>query len=51
MHKEKTKSMNFISLDVNFCPDFWKLVNRYELSERTRGYLITKGLEDLEPIS
>lgn len=24
-------------------PDFWQLVNRYELSERARGFLLAKG--------
>jgi predicted metal-dependent hydrolase len=32
-------------LEPNHSADFWKLVNRYELSERARGYLIAKGLE------
>jgi predicted metal-dependent hydrolase len=26
--------------------DFWELVNRYPLTERARGFLIAKGLEE-----
>lgn len=29
---------------------FWALVNRYPLTERARGYLIAKGMEDLEEV-
>ena len=38
--------------EANHGPRFWKLVNRYPLAERARGYLIAVGLEgpdDLEP--
>ena len=27
-------------------PAFWRLVDRYPLSERARGFLIAKGMED-----
>lgn len=27
-------------------PQFWELVNRYPLTERARGFLIAKGVED-----
>lgn len=27
-------------------PEFWKLVNRYPLTERARGFLIAKGMEE-----
>ena len=32
-------------LEANHSPAFWKLVARYQLSERARGYLIAVGLE------
>lgn len=35
-------------LQPNHSPDFWNLVERYELSERARGYLIAKGVEDTD---
>ena len=35
-------------LEANHSPAFWKLVNRYPLTERARGYLIALGLENLE---
>ena len=35
-------------LQPNHSPDFWNLVERYELSERARGYLIAKGIEDTD---
>lgn len=31
---------------ANHSPAFWKLVNRYPLTERARGYLMALGLED-----
>lgn len=33
-------------LQPNHSPDFWALVNRYPLTERARGYLMAKGMED-----
>jgi predicted metal-dependent hydrolase len=27
-------------------PAFWRLVDRYPLSERARGFLIAKGMEE-----
>jgi predicted metal-dependent hydrolase len=30
----------------NHSPRFWKLVNRYKLTERARGFLMAKGMED-----
>jgi len=33
--------------EANHGPRFWKLVNRYPLTERARGYLMAVGLEDL----
>ncbi|HVM34895.1 MAG TPA: M48 family metallopeptidase [Actinomycetota bacterium] len=27
-------------------PSFWRIVNRYPLTERARGYLIAKGMEE-----
>lgn len=30
----------------NHSPKFWDLVNRYPLTERARGYLMAKGMED-----
>lgn len=35
-------------LEANHGPRFWKLVNRYHLTERARGYLMALGLEDTE---
>jgi predicted metal-dependent hydrolase len=32
-------------LQPNHSPRFWKLVNRYKLTERARGFLIAKGME------
>jgi predicted metal-dependent hydrolase len=32
-------------LQPNHSARFWKLVNRYKLTERARGYLIAQGLE------
>lgn len=32
----------------NHSPTFWKLVNRYPLSERARGYLIAVGMAESE---
>jgi predicted metal-dependent hydrolase len=32
--------------EANHGPRFWKLVNRYPLTERARGYLIAVGLEE-----
>lgn len=33
-------------VEANHGPQFWKLVNRYPLTERARGYLMAIGLED-----
>ncbi len=33
--------------EANHGPRFWKLVNRYPLTERARGYLMAVGLEDV----
>jgi predicted metal-dependent hydrolase len=35
-------------VEANHGPKFWKLVNRYPLTERARGYLMAVGLEALE---
>ena len=35
---------------ANHSPAFWKLVNRYPLTERARGYLMALGLEEDEGI-
>jgi predicted metal-dependent hydrolase len=35
-------------LEANHGPAFWKLVNRYPLAERARGYLIAVGLEGMD---
>jgi len=35
-------------VEPNHGENFWKLVNRYPLTERARGYLIAKGLESSE---
>jgi hypothetical protein len=38
--------------EPNHSPAFWRLVNRYPLAERARGYLMASGLEPpagLEP--
>ena len=32
-------------IEANHGPNFWKLVNRYPLTERARGYLMAVGLE------
>lgn len=32
----------------NHSPAFWKLVNRYPLTERARGYLMALGLESMD---
>jgi hypothetical protein len=32
--------------ESNHGPRFWKLVNRYPLTERARGYLMAVGLEE-----
>ncbi len=37
--------------EANHGPRFWKLVNRYPLTERARGYLMALGLEEAEPDS
>jgi predicted metal-dependent hydrolase len=33
-------------LEANHGPQFWKLVNRYPLAERSRGYLMALDLEE-----
>lgn len=33
-------------VEANHGPDFWALVNRYPLTERARGYLMAKGMEE-----
>lgn len=33
-------------MEANHSPAFWMLVNRYPLTERARGYLMAKGMED-----
>jgi hypothetical protein len=38
-------------LEANHAPRFWKLVNRYPLTERARGYLIALGLEEPEHLA
>lgn len=35
-------------LEPNHSEAFWRLVNRYELTERARGYLLAKGVEVLD---
>ena len=35
--------------EANHGPGFWKLVNKYHLTERARGYLMAIGLEEDEP--
>ena len=35
-------------VEANHGPNFWKLVNRYPLAERARGYLMAIGLEALD---
>ena len=32
-------------IEPNHSESFWKLVNRYELTERAKGYLMAKGFE------
>lgn len=34
--------------EANHGPRFWRLVNRYPLTERARGYLMAVGLEEIE---
>ncbi len=36
--------------EANHGPRFWKLVNRYPLTERARGYLMAVGLEEEEQL-
>lgn len=38
-------------LEANHAPRFWKLVNRYPLTERARGYLMALGLEEPEQLA
>lgn len=33
-------------VEANHGPEFWVLVNRYPLTERARGYLMAKGMEE-----
>lgn len=33
-------------VEANHSKEFWALVNRYPLTERARGYLIAKGMEE-----
>lgn len=35
-------------VEANHGPRFWKLVNRYPLTERARGYLMAVGLEEID---
>ena len=35
-------------IEANHSAAFWKLVNRYALTERARGYLMALGLEGME---
>jgi len=35
-------------VEANHSPRFWRLVERYPLTERARGFLIAKGLESSE---
>lgn len=35
-------------IEPNHGPQFWRLVNRYPLTERARGYLMAVGLETAE---
>jgi len=35
-------------VEGNHGPRFWKLVNRYPLTERARGYLMAVGLEEID---
>lgn len=35
-------------VEGNHSASFWKLVNRYPLAERARGYLIALGLENMD---
>jgi hypothetical protein len=37
-------------VEANHSPAFWRLVERYRLAERARGFLIAKGLEGHEVI-
>lgn len=34
--------------EANHGPNFWKLVNKYPLTERARGYLMAVGMEEME---
>jgi len=33
-------------IQPNHSAKFWKLVNRYKLAERARGFLMAKGMEE-----
>ncbi len=35
-------------IEANHAKQFWRLVNRYPLTERARGFLIAKGMESAE---
>lgn len=35
-------------VEANHGPGFWKLVNRFPLTERARGYLMAVGLEEVD---
>ena len=35
-------------LEPNHSAAFWKLVSRYPLTERARGYLIALGMESMD---
>ena len=35
-------------IERNHGPSFWRIVNRYPLAERARGYLMAVGLEELD---
>ena len=37
-------------LEPNHSPRFWKLVNRYPYTERARGFLMAKGMEEDESL-
>lgn len=36
-------------VEPNHSPRFWNLVNRYPLTERARGFLLAKGMEEDAP--
>jgi predicted metal-dependent hydrolase len=38
-------------VEANHGKNFWRLVNRYPLTERARGYLMAVGLENLDDVS